>query len=238
MTSLIFLDEQEGHMDGEPFTAIAGFRIPTSQHVRFREAFYPEYVRIIEGGLAAQGEESVFQAPILHGSDFLPGHSDSTKFAVLDHLFGCLRRFDSLFYRVGYFNQSMEFAALSHRRQAIIDLCWINIWWSLQDSKDDFIFVHEVDREALKKRLGAVTEQLPVYYRLGQESISVPLDKLVGHYYSPKFELGCQVADVAAYVALKSATARSDFGRRVREYLKQISESFLINRIIWMEHRP
>ncbi len=98
----------------------------------------------------------------------------------------------------------------------------------------EFIIVSEIDKESLRKEFSSLSTNMSFYYQLGQENISVPLSKMLGHYFALKDDIGCQIADVVLYCSLKNITAKTDFAKSMSAQFRRIEDRFLENSIIWV----
>lgn len=241
MTYLVYLDEQEGKIDGEPFTAAIGFRVRASDIVKIRSRFYPRYNEALDReirGSERPEAKHIQQMPVLHGCEFLKEYSDTVKFEVLDVLIKSLEGIECDFLRIGYFDRSLQNLMPMRDRNARINLATMNVGFAIWDKPDDdHILVSEFDKEALRKSLDSTYSNLSQYHAIGPNSMSFNLTRFIGHYYTPKSELGCQIADVINYCCLKSANPSSEFASRLSQYYEEVADRYLVNEIIWMNDR-
>jgi len=176
--------------------------------------------------------------PDLHGCEFLKEYSDAVKFEVLDSLIESLDGIDCDFLRIGYFNRSFPNEMLIMDRQNKINLAIMGVGFAILDKPDDdHVLVSEFDKEALKRTLNTSYSNLSMYYAVGAENISFNLMGLVGHYYCPKSELGCQIADVINYCCLKSSNPKTPFASRMSQYYEAVADRYLVNQIIWINNK-
>ncbi len=239
MTYIVYLDEQEGKIDGEPFTAVIGFRVRARDIIKIRSRFYPLYQEILDReirGSERSEERHIHEMPVLHGCEFLKEFSDTVKFEVLDVLINSLEGIECDFLRIGYFNQSFFSNQMPGRdRNGRISLAFMSVGLAVWDKPDDdHILVAEFDKEALRKSLTSTYSSLSQYFVIGADNVSFNLMRFVGHYYAPKSELGCQIADVINYCCLKSSNPNSDFASRMSKYYESVADRYLVNQIIWL----
>ena len=172
MVQLIYLDEQEGKIDGRKFTAVCGFELPNNQLNIFRSRYYPKLNKIVAraNGVTPENDESaIFAAPIIHGSSLLPDFENEVKFQILDLLFECLSDTDCHFFRLGYYDDSLD-KAYYHKfgRADRIELCLNSFWLMLgQNVGSDYLFIYEIDRESLKKAFKAIDDDIGRLYSTG-----------------------------------------------------------------------
>jgi len=233
--NILFADEQYAKFKGEEFVLVIGFSIPVGEIVELRKSVYEQVSNILDLVKEEDGKKTIRPFPILHGSDFLRAYSDEVKYKVVQVVFDLVAKTDCEFYRIGYFlgsaPRSMDKAGA---RQFCMSSAYFGLLTSLwRETAPPMMIVSEFDREALKKLFYSTTDQLGTYYQLDEATVSVPLNKLVGHFFAKKEELGCQIADLAAYVALKSMVGGSDFSRSIGKSFETISGRFVVNKIIW-----
>lgn len=238
MTYFVYLDEQEGNINGEPFTAVIGFRIRADDIIKVRDFFYPRLNEIIDkalaGGKGGNGTK-IYLLPVLHGSDFLRDYTDDVKFSVLDAIVSSLEGIDFDLIRVGYFNKSATFLESSDSRRSIIGLSTVSVGFSIWDKPADYhVLVSEFDKEALRRSLDSEFSNLAMLHCIGKENVSINLSRFVGHYRATKSELGCQIADVVNYCCLKASNPTTEYSRRLAGYYDEFSDKYLVNQIIWL----
>lgn len=237
MTYLVYLDEQEGEIDGEAYTAVIGFRICARDIIKVRALFYPLYNEVLDReirGPERSEAKHVQPMPVLHGCDFLRDFSDTVKFEVLDILIRSLEGIDCDFLRIGYFNGYSTNEPPKFDRKAKIDLATTGVGFAIMDKPDDdHILVSEFDKEALRKSLDTAYSNLSTNFVIGPNDTSYNLMHLIGHYRATKSELGCQIADVINYCCLKSSNPKGEFASRLSQYYKVVADRYLVNQIIW-----
>ncbi|MEA5160550.1 hypothetical protein U5903_07150 [Cereibacter johrii] len=238
MTYLVYLDEQEGEIDGEVYTAVIGFRVRVDDIIKIRAQFYPRYNEILDRrirGDVPSESRHIHRMPDLHGSNLLREYDDDVKFKVLDALIASLDGIDCDFLRIGYFNRSFPPEINFNSRDRRLDHAITSVGFAILDKPDEYhLLVSEFDKEALRRRLDTTYSSLSLYFAAGAESASFNLPRLVGHYRASKSELGCQIADVINYCCLKSSNPRNEFAARMSRYYEAVAEKYLVNQIIWV----
>lgn len=239
MTYLVYLDEQEGVINGQRYTAIVGFRVNSKDINVIRRKFYPALNEIVDTKLRRDGkiyggDAHIHKSPILHGCDFLRGYSDTEKFQVLDCISDSIEGSDFNFIRIGYFNNSLSSTAILNDRRNILSLALLSVGFALWDKPDDdFILVSEIDKEALRLKIQSIFNDVGIYYSSPQK-VSFNLKRLIGHFYAPKEDLGCQIADVVNYCCLQKTTGKSQFQQRMATCYERFKDSYIVNQIIWV----
>lgn len=235
MTYIVYLDEQEGQVDGETYTAAIGFRIRPSDIIRVKSYFYPLYNDILSSKLDISKSRIINEMPDLHGSCLLRDYSDDVKFKVLDALMASIKDVDCEFLRIGYFDRSFPRELAFQGRKEKLDLATLGVAFSIMDKPhEDHILVSEFDKESLRKSIDTVFSSPAKYFAAGESLVSYNLMHLVGHYHASKSELGCQIADVINYCCLKSSNPTSYFSTRLSEFYKSVSDRYIVNQIIWI----
>lgn len=96
-----------------------------------------------------------------------------------------------------------------------------------------FCFVHELDWSEFKVGYRFMSEQLSLYYQIGLENVSVDAENYVGSFIAPKYELGCQVADLSGYVAKKAEQPSTEFSEKLASIFHEIKKAYILNELIW-----
>lgn len=233
--NLFFTDEQYGRFQGNEFALVLGFSIPAATFAPFRRNLYSGLADILGLVLQKEGSIAIAAPPLLHGSDFLRDYVDSKKLEVLRFVFDLLRQTDCGFFRVGYFLASTpDGIDVQMRRKFCLQASLHAIWFGLnKEGSHPTVVVSEFDKEGLRKAFSAITDHIGMYYQMDDGSLSVSLDKMIGHFFAKKDELGCQIADLVAYVSLKAMSDGSEFHNAVGGEFEKISHMFLADRIIW-----
>ena len=239
-TYLVYLDEQEGMINGEKFTAIIGFRININDINEIKKSFYKNFNAIVNRESSDESDSGIQRAnilPHLHGADFLRNYNDTVKSEVLDALSSSLEGCDFHFLRVGYFDRSFPPETEFSTRNFRLNHALLGISFAIRDKPDDYhILVSEIDAEALKKNLESNFNNPSLYFVIGADNVSYNLMKTAGHFYAPKSDLGCQVADVFNYCCLKSSSDQSAYGKMMASYYFRFSNRYLVNQIIWVNN--
>lgn len=241
MTYLVYLDEQEGEIGGEKYTAVIGFRVRLADMKNIRSSFFPAFNEIVdekERGANCIDAKHIHKLPVLHGSNFLSDFDESLKFRVLDELAESIKPTDCGFIRLGYFDRSIPAETNLSGRNQILELALLGVALSLWDKPDDdYLLVSEIDKEALRQRIETIFNDNGQHHVLPPENFSYNVSRLVGHYYAPKSELGCQIADVINYCCLKKNTATSKFQKKMSKYYDLFAGRYIVNQIIWLNDR-
>lgn len=241
MTYLVYLDEQEGEIDGEAYTAVIGFRVHARDIIKVRTSFYPMYNEILDQAIRGSDRSKgkhIHQMPDLHGSNLLREYSDEVKFQVLDALMKSLMDIDCDFLRIGYFNRSFRDEMSMDSRAKKIDFATLSVGFAIQDKPDEYhILVSEFDKESLKRSLDKTFSNLSTVFAFGEKSASINISRLIGHYHATKSELGCQIADVINYCCLKWSNPKGEFSSRLSKYYEVFAEKYLVNQIIWINDK-
>lgn len=236
MTLIAYLDEQHETINDEDFTAIVGFVLPAAQLDKLRQRFYPEFNRLLTSGkFKPQPVENTIHwiAPVLHGSSFFKDQDDDFKFAVLDILFEALEHVDAQFIRIGSFHTSLPIGDKSAIKKQAIEIGMTNVLFALSAQDLAFQIVFELDKEDLKRQIKTTSDGMCGFYCMGEANTEVAFRRFIGHFFAPKADFGCQIADVVGYVALKDLTARSEFGRRFGRYSERVTNRYILNEITW-----
>ncbi|WP_223428971.1 hypothetical protein [Tateyamaria pelophila] len=234
------MDEQEGRVNGEKFTAIVGFRAWAHDLHEIKALFYPAYNQVID--TAIRGEDAkgnyIHRLPNIHGSELLSDFPDEIKFQVLEKLCSVLKEFDVDFLRIGYFDRSFPYEMQHSARDQILDLCVTSTAFAISDEKEpNHVLVSEFDKESLRRNLDKTLQKLSTIYAGGAESSSINLKNLTGHYYATKSEIGCQIADIINYCCLKKSNGTTDFSNQLAKYYDMFSEDYIANQVIWINNR-
>lgn len=233
---IIFVDEQTAKVNGHAFTALMGFRIPATEYPILRERLVIELSAVLQ--LVTQGQEQtrfVKNFPVLHGTDFLNDYSDSIKIEALHVIFSVVANHNVTFSRIGYFHDSdlIKGQALAKEHSAK-SASFFGLWAALwKKERSPAVVVSELDVQSLRHFNWTSTSKIPDLFNLGKESASLPVDKMIGHFFALKDEIGCQVADLALYAALKSMSSGSEYHNAVGDKFSLISDRFEVDRIIW-----
>lgn len=242
LTFVVYLDEQEGLIDGEAYTAVIGFRVRAADIIKIRAKFYPLYNEILDQEIRGPHRSEdihVHRMPDLHGSNFLREFSPDTKTKVLDALVETISEFDCDFLRIGYFNRSFPPGCGTKDKIQIINLATLGVSFAIRDKPDEnHLLVSEFDKESLRKTLDSVFSNLSINFATRPENVSFDLMHFVGHYRGTKSELGCQIADVVNYCCLKySSETKSHTNALLSSYYKKLAHRFIVNQVIWINNR-
>ena len=183
------------------------------------------------------GSRFIYPTPLLHGSDFLRSFSDEEKFTVLDALSNSIEPFEISFMRIGYFNRSIPDSLIANDRNAILGLALLSVGISLWDKPDeDFVLVSEIDKEALKQKLSTVFNDVGTQFISNTDNVSYNIKKSGGHFYAPKLDLGCQIADVYGYCCLQKTNGASAFHMEMAKHYDRFSQRYTVNQIVWLNN--
>lgn len=235
MVKILYLDEQTAKIRGEEFTAVTGVLIDSAEIEGFRHSVYDalslelELIKVSGDGKT----KTISEFPILHGVEFLAGKSDDTKIKCLNILLNCICATSAQFVRVGYFHKSIFQIADQQPKQIAVTIAMLSIWMSMEIVKGDFLLASEIDKEELKRHLTSQADSLWLYYISGTLNISVPFERMLGHFFALKKDLGCQFADLISYICLKNTVAETGFARNMGDAFEMIRDRFILNEIIF-----
>ena len=137
------------------------------------------------------------------GQIFFPDQDDDFKFAVLDMLFEALDQVDAQFIRIGSFHSSLPSGDKNATKKHAIEMGMTNILFALSAQDHAFQIVFEVDKEDLRRQIKSTSDGMCGLYCMGEANTEVGFRRFIGHFFAPKADFGCQVADVVGYAALK-----------------------------------
>ena len=184
--------------------------------------------------------------PVLHGSDLLRDFeaqwevsiSDDHKIEVVKLLLSEFVNHGGKFLRLGCYEDSLSFLQLNGQKlekEKAIEFLLNHLFSYLGPrTPNPFLFVHEIDKEALARAISEFGRNLDAYHlaRDANISLSVDPDNFLGYHHAPKWELGCQAADLSGYIALKSENYATDFSRKLAEVFQNYSKHYEINQIL------
>ena len=233
-----FLDEQEGLIEGDKFTAICGVVLQANCIDQIRSEFFPWFLSELRSKGADTSRMSFRDIPVLHGCSLLPEFDDALKVKATRKLLTTAVDFGAKFIRLGYYNSSIPM--IGGGRYGRINFCITNLLIALGTQRDaPFAFVSEIDKEALKKTLEGIDRNHSGYYAgisgLSEEEITIDFKRFIGHYFAAKHDVGCQIADLSGYIALKAETAESQFARELSTVFENLKGDYLVNDIIRMK---
>jgi hypothetical protein len=228
---LIYLDEQMGVGPRGKYTACIAAIISSDQLHDFRKKFYLEAARTLGAFEETDHGRSVGRVPILHGSDLLRDYDDSTKIEMMDLLLSEFTQHGGVFARVGYYD-----ASNLYRGTQLQNIGMAVNSFRLTFSKRDlpFCFIHEADQSSLAKDHPSYqSPMISMYYQFGEENISFDLKNFIGDFVTQKHDLGCQVADISGYIAMKRHVGESTFAKSLQRLHGKYSQYYIFDELIW-----
>lgn len=231
--NLVYVDEQEVEGARGPYTAVVGALISANQINSFRKKFFSEGLDLLGLGSVSDGTRVIANFPLVHGRNLLPGFEDEKKVQVCRLLLNCFSSNGGRFLRLGYYNKSLP-KSFPGIRAYRIHFAVSSMMLSFEKSEEPYCFLHENDPSFAKADLPFFSGQMSIYYQLSAENVSFDYQKYIGSFIAPKYDLGCQVADIAGYVAMKAESAKTDFSRALADVYREEEGNYLLNRIIWM----
>ena len=240
MLDFIYVDEQEAEFQGESFTGICAAIICDTKIDEFRRAYFPKLHDIV---VSARGstdcrtiDDGAF-AP-LHGVNLLRDLTDEKKLSVIDHLLGSFQAVGGRFLRLSYVNSTLP-PSISKDRNQRIQFAVSSFWIMLPTNYGTpFVLVHELDHQALRSGFAAISDQIGSLYKTASivqgNPFSADYRNLVGHYSAKKNEIGCQLADIAGYLALKSMNRSDGFGSKLANLYEKYKSLYAFDELIWM----
>jgi len=228
---LFYIDEQVAKHGDREFTAISAVSIDAAEQSKAYGEFYNRISDVLSLAEEAEGSKTIGRLPIIHGSNLLPNHDDDQKLSAVELLFECFILAGAKFFRLGYYNP--ELTILKGGRDTRINFCLSSFWMSLKGyNRGPYAFVAEMDSQGLLNGLRYLDDNVLLYHAIGKQSISVDFENFVGHFSAPKSALGCQMADIAGYVALKHENANTSFSRAMAEIYSSHMHYYEVNKII------
>lgn len=231
--NLVYVDEHYGKIGGKAYTAISGVIIEDQHFLAAREAFFEVYRNILNPDEPRSG---VGVLPALHGSDLLRDYDDATKLAAVRALFEKFAESGAKVFRLGYFDKSLPPGILSESKEQRVSFCISNLLLLLKPTfRSSYIIAHELDKEGIRRFFRFQSDSLSLYYQLDRDGVSIDFEKFVGHYVALGEDIGCQVADIAGYVAMKAANPNSPFTIALHKIYKDFESIYFFNEVIWMQ---
>lgn len=230
---LVYIDEQEGSTGQGHFTAISAALIPSTNVHSFRTLYYARAQEILNLSPKMDGMIRLEAVPVLHGRDLLRDTADDTKIAMVRALLDSFVSNGGAFARVGYYDKS-NFSPLKGDREYRVNQAHRNYLMTFNDWASPFAFIHEADQPIDKMKFPFVSNDISEVYQLGISNANFDISNYIGNFIAPKYDLGCQVADIAGYIAHKADTEQSGFGKRLSALFNETYKShFTINILIW-----
>lgn len=233
---LVYLDEQEGTISDRKFTAVCGARMPVETVDQFREDYFGwiyKKVRKMKG--IASNVIDFRLIPVLHGSDLLREFDDDFKLEATERLVSSFVSHGGRFMRVGYFDETLP--SSMNTKALRVRFCLSNMAMAegpfLQRQT---MFISEIDLESLRSGALEVGFEYPAMYGalevMSEKNYTVDFRRFLGHYFAKKNDIGCQLADIAGYLALKDETSSTDFSRKMAGIFQNYRDSFDFNEVI------
>lgn len=205
---LFYLDEQYAQLNSRKFTAVNAAVINSSEVHKLRKNFYTKFSQLLDVVACDSAQKVIRPLPVLHGRGILPGYDDEIKIAALRLLFSEFEECEGRFFRLGYYDDKLPKGVNSSVRR--LNFVVSSLLMSLPKGyTGEFAIIHEFEREAVRNGLNSQDGHLSQYYQIGEDNISIPLSRYIGHFFSVKGDLGCQIADLGCFLSLK-ATNRTD----------------------------
>jgi hypothetical protein len=186
---LIYLDEQIATHSGHDFTAVHGLFVEARSLREIRERYYSNIEDVL-GGQKSEGQSRrVGHIPVLHGSNLLPEHSDRTRIAAVELLLDSFVSANGFFFRLGYYHVPIIRQMTKEQR---VEFCAIQLQIMMNGTFDHpYAIIHEIDKKGLQRAFRFTTDNLGMYYQVGQETVSINIECLVGHYVASASDIGC-----------------------------------------------
>ena len=235
-----YFDEHEGEILGRKFTAISGVGISDKALPEVRARFYPILNSILFPDDAISTPPTVRAAPILHGSDLLREYEDTQKVAAVRELYSTFAMYGAEFIRLGYFDDSID--RFGARKEDRVAFCVQSMLMGFEKRVGGlFAFAHEMDRESLRRGFQFADGNWSMLFNLahlGQaESITVDYRNFVGHYIAAPEDLGCQMADLVGYCAVKADAMAEGFAAELANIHKAHRELFILNQVLELKSK-
>lgn len=176
----------------------------------------------------------VNRIPVLHGSNLLRDWgSDETRLAAVNALFSAFEQGDARFFRLGYFHD--ELLVPPGSKSQMVNFCLSNLLLCMEQVGEPFALVSELDRTALRSNPRFADDTTSLHYqaaaRHSDDFITIDYANFLGHFIAAKGHLGCQMADIAGYVALKAETASAPFAQSLRDIFLARKDKYLLNEV-------
>jgi len=247
--NIFYIDEQEDTFGDDDYTAVCAASITAQGMVDFRQDYFPKLYEMVAGIRGTEtGTVDVSNLVHIHGSDLLRDFRDEKKIEILELLLSRFSAHHGKLYRLGYRNKTLPHPIKQSRQKRIL-FCVQSLLFSLENvNAAPYAFVSEMDREGLKKLFEPVSGSIPLAYILDQNygtendefasNVSIDYKNFVGHFFADKLDIGCQLADVGGYLALKADSAESWFAQKLAKIFHKYRSLFEVNEIISLNEMP